>query len=320
MVQPGEGGLRLDTYLARKGFSRSEVQKLIKNQKVTLPGPALRGASPSGDRVLKPSYKVQEKDRFEVVSSQKEERFLKPYHYPVPVVFEDEHLLVVDKPSGLVTHPGEGHWQDTLVNALIRHTSLSEGTHPLRPGIVHRLDQYVSGLMVLSKTLKAQELLVQKFRFRQIKRIYRAVGVGGLTTLPGRVESFIGRHPKDRKKFYSFSTPHPGAKPAVTLFRVIKSFKQKAHWVECQLQTGRTHQIRLHLAGCGLPVLGERVYARSKSFRELKVEIPSMDFPPRLALYAAVMEFSHPVTGRFHRFELPWPADLKAVLTAFDFF
>ena len=316
-VQPEEEGLRLDTCLARKGFSRSEVQKMIKHQKVTLLSPILKGAS--REKTLKPSYKVQARDRFEVTPFPKEEQVLKPYNCPVPVVFEDEHLLVVNKPAGLVTHPAQGHLQDTLVNALLRHTSLSEGTHPLRPGIVHRLDQYVSGLMVLSKTIKARDLLVQNFRFKKIKRLYRAVGVGTLTTLPCRVESFIGRHPKDRKKFCSFSAPRPGARPAVTLFRVVKSFKEKAHWVECQLQTGRTHQIRLHLAGLGLPVLGETVYARAKAFRGLKEGI-FMNPLPRLALYSAVMEFSHPVTGRFHRFELPWPADLKAVLTAFDFF
>ena len=195
--------------------------------------------------IKKPSYKVKAGESYSALFKEKKDLSLKPFDFSLkPFVFEDEHILVVDKPAGLTSHPGPGHEQDSLVNALIGKTKLSCGTDPLRPGVVHRLDKDVSGLMILSKTEKAQNILIQSFKQKTIKRIYRALCAGSAKEPLGSIKSFIGRHPKDRKKFYSFKEPKVGAKLAKTHYQILKSFNPIIHHIECQLETGRTHQIR----------------------------------------------------------------------------
>ena len=192
-----EDNMRLDIFLSNHVSSRSQAEKIIKSSLVKKQGNV---------EVLKSSYKVKTGDCFELsIPVLKDTIDIQSYNFPVPVIFEDEHLVIVNKPAGLVVHPSIGHEQDSLVNALKNKVSLSPGVHPLRPGIVHRLDQNVSGLMVLTKTKEAQDRMIQQFKFKKICRFYRALCAGSLQKREDQIISLIGRHPKDRKKFYSFN-------------------------------------------------------------------------------------------------------------------
>ena len=294
---------------------------------------------------------------------------------PVPILFEDEHLLVINKPTGLPVHPSAGHAHDTLIHALIHRTTLSPGSDPLRPGLVHRLDKDVSGLMVLSKSKKAEELLIEQFKSKKVHRIYRALAVGkqpalnhkgqkaqlifpkpdpSLKHLPSKpanmfsIVSFIGRHPKNRKKFYSFKNKVAGAKKAITHCRVLKSFQDKVHHIECRLETGRTHQIRVHLKSQGLPILQDPIYspckagsqtARKAGDRVLPHSIGCDSEPShapktesqtdrvtnrrdqlhQIALYSAELKFVHPINNKPLHFKLPWPKEFHPQLKDFNF-
>ena len=307
IVSPQQEGFRLDTLLSYYVSSRSQAEKIIKQALVK----KKRG---SGYFVfIKASYRVKTGECYCIAFPKKSEKVqLKPYNCAVPIVYEDEHLLVVNKPVGMVVHPGPGHEQDTLVNVLIGKTNLSSGVEPLRPGIVHRLDKDVGGLMLLSKTEKAQSLLIECFKLRKMKRVYRALTIGGVKEKKGRVVSFIGRHPKDRKKFCSFDEEVTGAKKAITHYRVLESFQDKIHHIECRLETGRTHQIRVHMKSMGFPVLGDEVYFPRR--RQTKaLNRMSFDFKEKtlsfnhMALYSAFLEFTHPVTEKSLSFSLSWP-------------
>ena len=241
-----------------------------------------------------------------------------------PIVFEDEHILVVDKPAGLTVHPGPGHSKDTLVNMLIQQKKqLSSGTKEDRPGIVHRLDKDVSGLMVLSKTEEAQTALIQSFKEKTITRKYKALAAGAIKQEQGKIESFIGRHPKDRKKFYSFKEERTGSKKAVTFYKLIKSFQEKIHLLECQLQTGRTHQIRVHLFSQGWLVLGDPIYCFKKKKSQTLLyppEIrPIVKTLSRLALYSAHLKLPHPINKKPLEFTLDWPKDLQTLIRLLKF-
>ena len=323
VVSREQSGWRLDAFLSLYVASRSQAEKLIKQSFVK---------KISGEVILKPSYKVISEEGFLLTMPAKEESSeLKPYHLPVPIVFEDSHLLVVNKPAGLVTHPGPGHLQDTLVNALIGKVKLSSGVDPMRPGIVHRLDKDVSGLMILSKTDEMQQKLIQLFKEKKIQRFYKVLAGGVFKQKEGTIISYIGRHPKDRKKFYSFpkkvdpddkpqSSP---AKKAITFYKVLDSVEDKIHLVECQLETGRTHQIRVHLSSQGNYILGDQVYRlRSQKANDLLVPAKTRPFIKqlnRLGLYSAVLQFSHPATGKPMHFTLDWPKDLHVLLNHLGF-
>ena len=318
IVSEDQAGWRLDALLSLYVASRSQAEKLIRQSFVK---------KISGEVILKPSYKVIPKESFLVTVPVKEDNNeLKSYDLSVPVVFEDSHLLIVNKPAGLVTHPGPGHSQDTLVNTFIGKTKLSSGVDPLRPGIVHRLDKDVSGLMILSKTDEAQQKLIQLFKEKKIRRFYKTLVTGVFKQKEGRIVSYISRHPKDRKKFYSFNNcelQSSSVKKAITFYKVIESFEDRVHLVECQLETGRTHQIRVHLSSLGHIILGDPIYRlRSQKSNDLLVPAKTRPFVKqlnRLALYSAVLQFSHPMTGKTMHFALDWPKDLHSLLNHLGF-
>lgn len=219
------------------------------------------------------------------------------------VVYEDGDILVINKPAGLVTHPGAGNWEGTLLNALLHHTPQAAGLP--RAGIVHRLDKDTSGLMVVAKTLEAQTQLVRDLQARTVKRVYWAVARGVFDRLEGRVEASIGRHPTQRTRMAVVDASRPTGKPALTHWKVLEKF---AHctWVECRLATGRTHQIRVHLTHIGHPLVGDPVYGGKGRAGQPVFH--------RQALHAVRLGLAHPRTGEAMEWEAPPPADFQELL------
>ncbi len=242
-------------------------------------------------------------------------RTLQPHAIPLDVVFEDEHLLVIDKPAGLVVHPAPGHWDDTLVNALAaRGTSLGGGAAG-RPGIVHRLDRDTSGLMVVARTDLAHRRLGAALAARRVRRRYAALAWGHLGPEPVTIDVPLARHPADRKRM----AVAPAGRPARTEVRVVARFGV-ADLVRVALHTGRTHQIRVHLEHAGHPVVGDPVYHGGGSRRISGAARAQADrlerATPRQALHAAALGFRHPATDEPLRFRSEWPEDLQEALVA----
>jgi len=284
-VGPGEAGERLDRLAARRlDLSRSAVRRLLDDGQLLVAG-----------RRESASYKVREG---EVVEADVPEEGLAPEEIPVPVVFEDEHLLVVDKPAGLVVHPGAGNPSGTLVNAMLS-SGISGGEDPARPGVVHRLDRDTSGLMVLAKGEPAYSRLVGMMSRREVGRVYRAVTVGAGLPETGTVDSPVGRDP-DNPTLMSAGV----GKEAVTHFE--KLAETEGHtMLRVRLETGRTHQIRVHLSAIDHPVYADPLYG---------TPVPGR----RLWLHAERLSFRHPVTGDQLEFEAPIPEDLEEAATALN--
>ena len=242
-------------------------------------------------------------------------RTLRPSPIPLTVVYEDEHLAVIDKPAGLVVHPAPGHWDDTLVNALVaRGTTLSGGAEG-RPGIVHRLDRDTSGLMVVAKTDLAHRRLGAAIAARRVRRCYAALAWGHLDESPTIIEAPIARHPQDRKRM----TATPLGRRARTDAYVVARFGA-ADLLRLELHTGRTHQIRVHLQLIGHPIIGDPVYGGGGSRRISGAARRGADLleraTPRQALHAAALAFRHPASGEPLEFRSEWPADLRPTLLA----
>jgi len=280
-------GLRLDQALARllPGHSRNRLAQLIAEGHVLVDGAAAAGRK-----------KMRSGESLEVtLAPRPEEEAFRPEAIAIALVHEDEDVLVVDKPAGLVVHPGSGNWAGTLLNALLHHAPALK--HLPRAGIVHRLDKETSGLLVVAKTEAAQLDLVRQLQERTVKRTYLAIARGHVAR-PGRVEAPIGRHPVKRTRMAVV----PGGKPAITHYRVRESLP--AHTLlECDLETGRTHQIRVHLASIGHPLEGDPEYG-GRGTRRLQ----------RQALHAWKLAFRHPRTGKIVKFESALPADLRGLL------
>lgn len=295
---------RLDRFLADQlQYSRTQAARLVADRRVTVNGAVARA-----------SRLLERGDTVEVTLPETEPpRQLRPADIPLTVVHEDEHLAVIDKPAGLVVHPAPGHWDDTLVNALVaRGTTLSGGAEG-RPGIVHRLDRDTSGLMLVAKSDLAHRRLGHLLGARRIRRVYAALAWGHLDENPTRIEAPLGRHPTDRKRMAVLA----GGRPARTDAWSVARFGV-ADLLRLELHTGRTHQIRVHLAHIGHPVVGDPVYGAGGSRRvsgpaRLAAEAVERA-TPRQALHAALLAFRHPVTGEPLEFRSEWPADLRAGL------
>ncbi|MFA5038489.1 MAG: RluA family pseudouridine synthase [Candidatus Omnitrophota bacterium] len=284
----GEDGenVRLDVYLTQMepDFSRTFVKDWILEGKVLVNG-----------QKVKPHYKLKPEDELQWETLIQEKKGLEPEDIPLTILHEDDDLIVVDKPAGMVVHPGAGNEFHTLVHALLHHCGELSEVSALRPGIVHRLDKDTSGVMVAAKNNKAHFSLAKQFKQHTIERRYIALVEGLISFDEGVVDVPIKRHVVDRKKMsVSFAED---AKEANTFYRVLKRYQDYTA-LELFPQTGRTHQLRVHLSYLGHPILGDPVYGRKKNF-------------PRLALHAKDLGFEHPTTKEFMKFSSPLPEDLK---------
>lgn len=285
IAAPEDAGARLDAFLAGKmEKTRSSVQKLIEEENVRLNGaPAAKNA------------RLREGDRVEAMEPPPEVLDVKPQNIPLDIVYEDQDLLVVNKPKGMVVHPAAGNPDGTLVNALLFHCgdSLSGINGVIRPGIVHRIDKDTSGLLIVAKNDRAHQSLAEQIAVHSFTRIYNAVVYGIVKEEEGTVSAPIGRHPTDRKRMAVLSS---GGREAVTHYRVLERFPGFT-LVECRLETGRTHQIRVHMAHIGHPVAGDPVYGPKKCITELQGQ----------CLHARVIGFIHPATGEYLEFDSGLP-------------
>ena len=304
VVDPGCAGWRLDRALAAAipTLSRERLKVLIKS-----------GALDAGGALLRdPAVKVRGGEQFRLAVPEPTPAHNEAQDIPLAIVFEDEHLLVVDKPAGLVVHPAAGNFDGTLVNALLHHcgASLSGIGGVARPGIVHRIDKDTSGLLVVAKTDVTHAGLAKQFAAHSIERRYLAIVSGVPRTLAGKVDAPLARSASNRKKIAVVEGGR--GKRAVTHWKRLETLKESA-LVECALETGRTHQVRVHMASIGHPLLGDPVYGRAvKSHRDL---LKSLGFH-RQALHAAVLGFSHPVTKGQLSFSSPIPHDMQELFSA----
>jgi 23S rRNA pseudouridine1911/1915/1917 synthase len=307
VVGAADGGVRLDRFLQAHApdLSRTRLQALIAAGQVHV-----TGGQPKASHRLRPGARVA------VDVPPPEPVALAPEPIPIDVVYEDADLLVVSKPAGLVVHPGAGHRTGTLVHALLWHCgpTLSGIGGARRPGIVHRLDRGTSGLLVVAKTDAAHLALAGQLKARTVERRYLALVHGRLPQAAGVIETAIGRDPRDRLRMAV--RPAGAGRPALTRYRVLEGFLRPAplQLLEVALGTGRTHQIRVHLAHHGAPVVGDRTYRRrgpAPSDAALAARVGALGGQ---ALHAAVLGFSHPTTGVRHRFETPVPPAFAALL------
>lgn len=311
-VSEDAAGGRLDAVLAAAadGLSRARVQALLKAGAVTLTGAA------DGRTIEDASRRVKRGEVYLIKVPEAVAADPVAQAIPLDVRYEDAHLIVIDKPAGLVVHPAAGNPDRTLVNALLAHCgdSLSGIGGVRRPGIVHRLDKDTSGLMVAAKTDAAHTVLTGMFAARDIERAYLAIAWGAMRQGSGEIEGAIGRSPRNRKKMAVVSR---GGKPALTRWSLREAFGSLASLVECRLATGRTHQIRVHLAHAGHPLIGDPLYGRKpKSPREpgMQAGWQAATGFPRQALHAAVLGFRHPVTGEMLSLQADPPADFASLL------
>ena len=305
VVTSGEQPKRLDVFLVNRerDLSRSALQRLIELGRIRI-----------NDEVVKPSQKIKPGDKITVDVPKPEPLDLKGEAIPLEILFEDDHLLVLNKPAGIVVHPAPGNWSGTLVNALLHHFETSGGTISTvggkeRPGLVHRLDKETSGLMVVAKSDQAHRHLAGQFKHHTITRVYEALIWGVPKKSHGLIELAIGRDSKARKKF-SARTARP--KESVTEYHVDRRFGKTAAHVLLYPRTGRTHQLRVHLASLGHPILGDPTYGGRKVSVVEEVEIP------RVMLHARTLGFQHPTTGAVQEFTRPFPSDMEAVSKALE--
>lgn len=289
--------MRIDKLLSEAcpDFSRSYIQKLIKD-----------GCAFCEGKVLKANYRPKQGESIQLFVPEPELLSIEPENIPLDIVYEDEDVILINKPKGMVVHPAPGHYSQTLVNALLYHCrgNLSGINGVLRPGIVHRIDKDTTGLIIACKNDRAHNSLAEQLKVHSITRKYNAIAHNSFQVEEGSVNAPIGRHPIDRKKM---AINHKNGKEAITHYRVLQNFRGYAH-IECSLETGRTHQIRVHMASISHPLLGDEVYGSGKSKFHLQGQ----------ALHARVFGFLHPTTGEYMEFEAPLPEYFSHLLAALN--
>jgi 23S rRNA pseudouridine1911/1915/1917 synthase len=292
-IAPEDAGKRLDVWLtATLGeFSRSYVETLIDQGDVTV-----------GGKTVKAGYKVKTGDSVEVNVPEPRTLEVVAEEIPLDILHEDEDIIVINKPRGMVVHPAAGNYSGTLVNALLKHCSgsLSDINGVIRPGIVHRIDKDTSGVLVIAKNNNAHSILSHKLKEHDVNRVYIAAAEGIISADRGKVDAPIGRHPVDRKKM---AVNLKNGRRAVTHFRVLERFKSDT-LLELKLETGRTHQIRVHMAYIGHPLVGDAVYGRKKQKYGFEGQ----------ALHAAVLGFIHPRTGKYVEFSAEPPQEFRELI------
>ena len=296
IVKDDEVGKRIDSYLSNKDneISRVAVQRLIKNDKILVNG-----------KSTKASYKVQENDNIKVEEEKPKEISLKPQDIPVEIIYEDKDIIVVNKPKGMVVHPANGNPDGTLVNSLISicKDSLSGIGGEIRPGIVHRLDKDTSGVIVVAKNDKAHINLSEQIKNHKVEKTYIALVKGVVKANEATIDMPIGRSTKDRKKMAVTKT----GKNAITHFKVIKRFHNYT-LLEVKIETGRTHQIRVHLSQIGYPIVGDTTYSNGKNEWGIKGQ----------CLHAKSLKFKHPITGKEMFLEAKMPEYFEEVINELD--
>ncbi|SFA88149.1 RluA family pseudouridine synthase [Clostridium frigidicarnis] len=294
LIEQNNVGIRIDKFLNEKieDKSRSFIQGLIDDNQVLV-----------NEKNVKSNYKLRLEDKVVVNIPEPKELWVEPEDIPLDILYEDSDVIVVNKPQGMVVHPAAGVYNGTLVNALLNHCKDLSGINGvIRPGIVHRIDKDTSGVLVIAKNDYAHNKLSEQFKAHSMKREYYALVEGIIKDEEGIIETNLGRHPTDRIKFAVVSN----GKHAITHYKVIERFKT-ATLVKCNLETGRTHQIRIHMAYIGHPLIGDSVYGYKKQRFKATGQL----------LHAKVLGFIHPTKNEFIEFESPLPEYFQKVLTIF---
>ena len=296
-VEAGGSGKRLDVFLSGKlDLSRSQIKVLIDAGQVSVDGTS-----------AKASHQVRTGEKIKVNFDLPQYQKVKSENIPVDIIYEDKDVLVINKPAGMVVHPAAGNYSGTLVNALVHHSEkLSDISGQWRPGIVHRLDKDTSGVLVVARNNKSHRFLMSQWKELKVNRIYLALVRGRMETKKGTINAPIGRHPSNRLKL----CVGPGGRKAVTHFKVLQEFKN-ASLLEIRLETGRTHQIRVHLAFIKHPVIGDQVYGAGL--------VEGLDARvPRQMLHAMTIGFVHPGTGQYMDFSSAIPSDMQGIIRELD--
>ncbi len=287
LVVNDNANIRIDKYISDNisELSRSYIQQLISDKSVLVNG-----------NPCKSNYKIKENDIIDIDYEEPKELDVIPENIPLDIVYEDESIIIVNKPKNMVVHPSAGHESGTLVNALLYHCkdSLSSINGVIRPGIVHRIDMNTTGLLVICKNDNAHKILAEQLKEHSITRKYHAICYG-IIKEDGTVNAPIGRHPVDRKKM---AINHKNGRDAITHYKVLKHFSKGYTYIECSLETGRTHQIRVHMASIGHPILGDDVYGPQKT------KIKNLTGQ---TLHAKTLGFIHPDTNKYIEFDSPLP-------------
>ncbi len=295
--------IRLDKFLSEifNQFSRAHVSKLIASKDVSV-----------NNREVKASYLIKKKDRIVLRLKPPQAISLKPENIEIEIVFQDEYIAVVNKPAGMVVHPSAGHFNKTLVNALLYHLdNLSGINNELRPGIVHRLDKDTSGLMVIAKNDTAHLSLSEQFKKRKVKKFYKALMFGRVVPATGKIETLLGRHKKNRLKFSSFTK---NGKIAITGYKVEKYYKNFS-LLDVNIETGRTHQIRVHFSEKGFPIVGDSLYGTKKINNKISTnEKKYLANFKRVFLHSYKLTFFHPKNRLQMDFTIGLPDELKKIL------
>ncbi len=286
--------VRIDKCLSEllSDYSRAYIQKLLDEGNITV-----------NSKVTKSNYKLRAGDNIEIIVPEPEELEIVPENIPLDIVYEDNDILIVNKPKGMVVHPAPGHTTGTLVNAIMYHCkdSLSTINGVLRPGIVHRIDMDTTGLLMVCKNDVAHRIMSDKFKIHDITRVYTAICYNHFSEAEGTVDKPIARHKTDRKKM---AVDQPNGRRAVTHYKVVEELSNNFSLIECRLETGRTHQIRVHMASINHPLLGDEVYGpKNKPFKT-----------EGQVLHAGVLGFEHPITGEYMEFKAELPEYFQKIL------